>query len=66
MTKSTERENLPGQMEEDTKDNGKMENNMEEELILDPMDKKDKENGMREKESSGLTDKISRTIPLNI
>lgn len=56
MIRNMEKVNLLGQMEEDTKDNGKMENNMEEVLILDPTDKKDKENGMKEKELSGLTD----------
>lgn len=50
MIKSTERENSLGLMEENTKDNGKMENNTEKELILDQTDKKDKENGMKERE----------------
>lgn len=47
-------ENLNGLMEENTKDNGLMENNMEKVFILTPREKKNKENGLMEKELNGL------------
>lgn len=50
MIKNMEMVNLLGPTEENTKDNGKMENNMEKVLILVLMVKKDKENGMKERE----------------
>jgi hypothetical protein len=43
-----------GQMAENIKDIGKMENSMAKESTLDQMARKEKENGRRERESSGL------------
>jgi len=43
-----------GQMAENIKDIGKMENSMAKESTLDQMVRKEKENGRRERESSGL------------
>ena len=43
-----------GQMAENIKEIGRMENSMEKESTLDLMDKREKENGKKERESSGL------------
>lgn len=51
--KNTDSENSNGLMEEDTKDNGKTENNMEKEFTLMLKEKKKLENGLMEKELDG-------------
>jgi len=43
-----------GQMVENIKEIGRMENSMAKESTLDLMDKREKENGKKERESSGL------------
>ena len=58
MTKNRDMENWCGQMEENTLDNGIMENSMVKESILLLMDKKDKENGKMKKEQSGYQEII--------
>jgi len=54
MIRNKDMENLNGQMVENTKETGKTENNMEKVFTLTPKMKVRKENGMKEKELSGL------------
>ena len=53
MTKNTDMVFTPIQMVDPTKDNGKMVNNMEKEFSLLHKELKDKEFGMKERESNG-------------
>lgn len=68
MIKNMDTECLSGQMDVNTKDIGKMANNMAKEFILDQMEVKEKENGIMEKGRNGskkiktLMNKISKII----
>jgi len=53
-TKNMDSENSNGQMAENTKDYGKMENNTEKEFTLMLKEKRNKENGLMVKELNGL------------
>jgi len=54
MIKNMVMDNLSGLMEENIKDIGKMENNTEEVFILEVINRKEKENGMKERELDGF------------
>ena len=53
-TKKKDMENLIGRMVDATEESGLMENSMEKGLMLQVLDKKNTENGKKEKESDGL------------
>ena len=55
-TKKKGMENLIGRMEDATEESGSMENSMEKGLMLQVLDKKNTENGKKEKESDGLVE----------
>jgi hypothetical protein len=56
MIKKKAKEYFIGQMEENTKEDGKMENNMEEDSIHLQVVNLSKENGKKEKDCNGLID----------
>lgn len=55
MTKKMDMVSSPGPMEEDMKETGRMENNLEKVSILDKITKEKWENGLMEKDLDGLT-----------